>query len=296
MKKLAVAIFINITFIFASLVWPQYPYSMVNEDIESAYKSICQVSDDDNYASGVLLESGYVLSAAHAIDRNEDGEIDDEEKHVRLNFSSIGFVTTATAVAVPSTFEQEFEGLDIALLKPEKKVPLKGSRLLTDIEYEALKIGEPVTAMGLMNNDIPPNITQGNLVAINPFSNRHRCSTTIYYGSSGGGVFTKDNELVGISVAVRLGEVGLTIPIMDPHSHLMVGHLTTTIRIPLANSAVYTSATAIQEWLIDIDLGEVLETHPTVCPYRDYFPAMLVVFLNLLGLLLVFKALDKWVL
>ena len=266
MRRIHLANVLLICVLGTLLLWPNINKPVVHKSINTAYDSVCMIVTDSYTASGVLLESGYILTAAHAIDRNSNGKIEKNESIVMLQFSSANhFKVQATAIAIGSPKD----GLDIAILIPDQEVPLPGVKLMATEEYWQLKIGEPIYIIGMQNGLYPASITDGRITSTKRGSHAHRSSATIYYGSSGGGIFTND-KLIGIVVAVGIGKQILPIPMYNQHG-IQYGIVNVPYEIPLANSSSHTPAPSVIDFLIDKNLPDALWEHPPKCPYEAYF-------------------------
>jgi hypothetical protein len=270
------------------LLWPEISEPIVHESVSTAYDSICIITSNSTYASGVLLESGYILTAAHVIDQNLNGIIDPEERIFNLKFHAIDFEVKAESIIVGDPRVD----LDIAVIKPLKKVPLPGVRLMSASDYWKLKIGTPVYTIGMQNGEYPGNITDGRIISMN-ISHSHRNSANSYFGNSGGGVF-KDDLLIGIAVAVGFGVRELNMPVFSPDGH-QVGMVIVPYTVPLANSSRHTPASSIINLLREAHLMDlVLEERPAECPYKDYYAAMAFNTFLIIALLLAFKFMQHF--
>jgi hypothetical protein len=153
--------------------------------------------------TGVLLDTGFILTAKHVVDTNDDGFIDQWEKQVQVKFySPIASVHTATVVSDPLTI-WKYRG-DFAFLAienpPESKI-----RLINDEDYKQIKFGDKLFAIGRSNAELP-HLTLG-VRSTDTMDRLHRASLPIYYGNSGGGVFSSETgELVGIAAEISLGD------------------------------------------------------------------------------------------
>ena len=128
-------------------LWPQTDerFQVVHESVNEAYNSVCQISSSTEVgeitASGVLLESGYILTAAHVIDLNRNGILDPGEGTATVTFPNAGHFTARVTTILCSNMKD----LDVALLRPEVRIPLPGVKLLSDKEYRNMKIGTPIS-------------------------------------------------------------------------------------------------------------------------------------------------------
>lgn len=273
-------------------LWPKLKEPVNYDNINVAYDSICMITSGTGenrfIASGVLLESGYVLTAAHVVDRNFNNKIDDNERFITVKFPALGDKEIqAEAIASDDVLE-----LDLAILNPQEEIDLPGVRLMSNEDYWNIKIGTPLYTIGMGNGEYPGNITDGRMIEMDRHSNAHRNSANSYFGNSGGGVFV-DEELVGIAVAVGMGRQELRMPVFTPQGR-QVGMVMVPYNIPLANSSRHVPATSIRNFLASHYLDDVLWEAPRQCPYTPYL-AVAVFNLVLASLLfLVYGVLLKW--
>lgn len=276
------------------LFWPENgPEPAAHESINTAYTSVCLITTNNMSASGVLLESGYVLTAAHIVDRNQNNKIDPEEKTLTLYFPTADFKTKATALA-SGNFKKY---MDIAILKTDRVVPLPGVKLMTEEEYWSLKIGAPIYTIGMQGGFERANITDGRLITIEKDKFSHRNSANTYFGNSGGGVFV-NNKLVGIASSLGMATQRMNIPIFYPNQRLrtltQIGMVSIPYKIPMANQSKHVSAPAIRKFLSNTELkNDPLEEALPVCPYEKYFVVMGFNAGLLVWLLVVFKLIHR---
>lgn len=220
----------------------------IHSDFDESYSSVCHIHSGTRgpAASGVMLKSGYVLTAAHLIDDNENGKLDPKEMEWEVNFPSVNgenFKTIGRPIAV-SNHLSEFS-LDIAILRLDEKPPIAGVSLIEDLDYYNLKTGEPIDIIGMMNNRTPASITSGRISSFR-FKEAHRTNATAYMGSSGGGIFNKDQELIGIETKVGIAKEYIhTARMIIPFVHY------------LPNISYYSPATRIRHFLKENGLVEM---------------------------------------
>lgn len=272
MKRIALALVILICVLGNTLLWPDMLPPTTHASVRNTYDNVCAVTTGDSIASGVLLESGYILTAGHVADNNGNGMLDEDEKLLTVTFNQIDLEVQAEVLAVGSLWAN----LDIAILKPEQEIPLRGVRLMSDEEYWSLTVGTPVSAIGMTNGVSPANITDGRITILDPDRTMHWSSAPIWFGNSGGGMFAGE-ELAGITVAVGASDMAISLPIfhVDPEKRLIrhVGAVVVPLRIPVTSQSLYTPAPAIREFLLSNDLAVALELAPFVWPYQEYYGA-----------------------
>jgi hypothetical protein len=241
------------------------------------------------YASGILLESGYILTAAHVVDRNMDGILDKNEKFTNVKFPALGNgEIKVETIAISKTPNK----LDCAILLPTEPIDLPGVKLMSDEEYWSTKIGTPLYTIGMQNGSYPGNITDGRMIEMNLGTNAHRNSANSYFGNSGGGVFI-NNKLAGIASAVGMGRQTLQVPVFGPNGGLR-GMATVPYTVPLANISLHVPVPSVRQFLVENDLEDALWEEPVRCPYHEYFAAGLFNVILAAWLFLIFKLMRRW--
>lgn len=209
--------------------------------------------DGQGMGTGVLLDTGYILTAGHVVDRDGDGAIDEDERVVNLVFG----LETAKGAVIYLSKKQDF-----AVVMPIEKV----DRLGISVTKEYLKVGDTVYAIGATGGH-PISIAKGMIVA-NGYRGMSRASCAISGGNSGGGIFDSRGELLGIVVAVGTKGETYSLPITIPSERedgTMSFYLTFThIRMQreLPNNCLFVETTDIQRELKDANLLYLVEPIP----------------------------------
>jgi len=204
-------------FLVASIaIWALWPAEQSRVDIKkrAAVNATCKV---DEVGTGVLLETGYVLTARHVI--GED-VIERTRKNVLLQFygDAIGDVHTASVhYTSPS--------IDFSILKVDLTkcgYPHIGVKLSTAIPL----VGEDVYTIGASLGE-PFSISTGQLGEGDSIGPRTSCY--ISKGNSGGGVFRLSEQfpsLLGIIKSVRYmlqnHSIWITMPMQQQDGSTMV--------------------------------------------------------------------------
>jgi V8-like Glu-specific endopeptidase len=265
------------------------PKRIINDNLNGPYQSVACIQTGNMVSSGVMLKSGYLLTASHCIDRNCNGIIDDYEKFIIAEFvtdNGMAFTTTATAIAISGA--ADFDDLDIAILTLEDRPPITGADLLTIKEYDLLTIGTSNLILGMACGEKPANITQGYITSKNNEYN-HRSSATVYMGNSGGGVFTCDKKLIGITSKVGIDAASLIIPIFD--NGKLSGQMRITYPRYLANISFYVPVPAIRTFIEEEGLTD--QVFPPLRKTPKYFHFTIFNTINLLILSMVFKITNQ---
>jgi len=179
---------------------PQTPRLKVRPEYRKNYASTCAIGTmsifgQDIRGTGVLLKSGYVITNRHVVDLNRNGKIDRREEYVDVVFM---YPKARTCVGRAILIGAEY---DLAIIYV-KNGPVSSVELAEDGEYKRMRVGDEVYALGYPLGVTPAHMTTG--VYSGHLSNMyHRHSAQIYFGNSGGGVFSKDNGLLlGINTRV----------------------------------------------------------------------------------------------
>jgi hypothetical protein len=286
MKRIHLANILLICVLGTLLFWPKFEKQVVHESVSTAYDSICMITTGNHIASGVLLESGYVMTAAHVVDHNSNGKIDPSEETFTLKFPDLKEYQAKALFLGDQKAKQ-----DLAILLPTKGIPLLGVKIMSDEEYEGLQVGTPVYTIGMQNGSFPPNITDGRIIEKPYGSNAHRNSANTYFGNSGGGVFI-DNKLVGIATAVGMGRMRLTLPMFGPDGSMAFANVGYTV--PLANSSLHVPATSAREFITTNNLEDALWEQPAKCPYEAWFAVAGFNVALAFWLLLIFRLMRRW--
>lgn len=201
-----------------------------NENIRDAYNATCKVSVNGFKSTGVLLNTGYIITAAHSIDTNNNEVIDEDERKIIIKFYTEN--RTSLIASASPVFLGKQNKYDFAILKTNwniksnigfsSHIPLYGDSLFT--------IG--------MTKGRSPLITKGYYSWISK-EGTNRASIQVFEGNSGGGIFNKDQQLLGIvSQSARsreFAQVRIVVPIETDGEYgitLAHGHATVWHHIP----------------------------------------------------------------
>ena len=288
MRRIHLANIILICILGTLTFWPNIKPSNIYGSLTDSYNSVCMVSDKNGAGSGVLLESGFILTAAHVIDKNMNGVLEASEERVEIFFPNINFKTQATAILI-STPEEE---VDIAVLDPDMTIPLRGSRLMSIENYRKLTIGTPIVTIGMQLGTAPANITDGRLIETDPSYRIHRNSANSYMGNSGGGLFV-NNQLAGIVTSIAYDRLNVIGPIYE--NKRQVGEVPVPYIIPMANYSLHSTAPAIADYLNNADLLDILRPNLNSYPYQEYTAVAVFNLILVLWLVLVFRLMAQWI-
>lgn len=203
-------------FSVAFIVYNYVP-SRVNSDLEDSFKATCRITVGDSKGTGVLLNTGYIITAAHVVDHDGDGKAD-KDKALEIEFFDSKVDDTAEIVLIGKTNEYDF-----AIIKPS--IDVKSSIQVSD---KAPKYGDKLYTIG-MTKGFGPLITDGYQSWPSRNSTK-RASVFVHEGNSGGGIFNEDQELCGIvsqtisSRAMAPVRVTVAIPLRGGRRRVVFGY------------------------------------------------------------------------
>jgi hypothetical protein len=264
-------------------------------DIREAYNATCKVENPRGVGTGVLLESGYVITAAHVVDwLMKDGNIDMFEaitNSVTFNIDGVSSVHTALVVAMGDW--QEREDLDIAILRIENP-PKSSIRLTTHGDYKKYLYGEKIYTIGHTNGD-ELRVTDGRLDNhYKPNESLDRATCDVYRGNSGGGVFAEDGRLLGIVVRLKTTPIHNMVDVDIPIPSEIHPGLPPRM---VSGSVYYTDDHIIPQWCEFVNaervefIANINGLHEVVHrPMKiNYLTCYAAVFINLLALVIIYK-------
>jgi S1-C subfamily serine protease len=185
------------------------PAIKVRKEYRNNFASTCAIGTTSEgggtiRGTGVLLKSGIIITNKHVVDVNANGRVSGREKTVTVWFY------TPEKIELQGTVELVSEGnirrngtqYDLAFIRVEH--PPESSVTLIDAEdYLRLEVGEELYALGFPVGEAPAHMTTG-VFSTTPDDRFGRCSVSIYFGNSGGGLFQKSTgKLIGINTRIR---------------------------------------------------------------------------------------------
>lgn len=162
----------------------------INDNVRAAFDATCKIvvgtRKDNTTSTGILLDTGYILTVAHGIDFNSNKKIDKIERKILVEFF------TPYNIKVPGEIVcfNRNSFIDYAVIKVDTN---KTSQVYAT--NAPLYIGDKVFTIG-MTRGLTPLITEGYESWKAGEFNRTSC--TVHSGNSGGGVFNKNQELRGV--------------------------------------------------------------------------------------------------
>jgi S1-C subfamily serine protease len=190
---------------------PDISQTRVEADYVKQFRATCAVVNSKSTnvpprsgGTGVLLNTGYILTAQHVVDSNNNGKIDGKERIVKLVFYYPKYKEIKGEVVLINNKPLRLNGkmADFAVIKPEEDIKSE-IRLISRDNYELFGVGKPIFTVGRMNGDFP-HLTVGNKSYPIGENNVDRGNLDIWHGNSGGGVYSKDTgELIGLCSTIR---------------------------------------------------------------------------------------------
>lgn len=193
----------------------------VERKYRTAYESTCAVvhsgTTDFNSSggTGVMLNSGYILTCVHVVDMNMNGKVDREERSVNIKFYyPVASVHSGTVVA--SSTEHWIDNTEYALIFiPQRRA--SNVRLISDKDYKDVGVGAKLFSVGRTDGQSPPHIVLG-VRSTDASDIWHRSTLPLYFGNSGGGIFLEETgELIGICSRIRVKRMPFGPPLPVPH-------------------------------------------------------------------------------
>ncbi len=180
------------------------PEPEVNESIRRAFNATCKIETNGSVGTGVLLDTGYIITAAHLIDLNSNGKIDFNEKIVNVKF----YGDKAMTIKARSVFIGRQNSYDFAMLEPLVKI-------VSDISIAKVTplYGDEMFTVG-MTRGFGPFVTKGYHSWNRGFSGR--ASMFIHQGNSGGGVFSENQTVHGVVVRTVFSKEIAPVRVMVP--------------------------------------------------------------------------------
>jgi V8-like Glu-specific endopeptidase len=215
--------------------------------LNDAFSATCSIyTSNSKSGTGFMLDTGYILTAAHVVDKNKNQKIDPTENLVGLKFEGISEVATGTVIMVGKWKDWRHE--DIAVIKVIKgKHPKSNIRLASFDTIEKLLPGEELFTVGFPYRG-PVHITEGLLST--PVRDLSRFSASLYFGNSGGGVFLKHNQEV-IGLVCRLLQDNRRVATFNSiavYSHVIV-----------PNQTLFVDGRVIRALMIEYGLERVVD-------------------------------------
>lgn len=169
----------------------------VQKQYQKAFKSTCGIHTSGGTGTGILLNTGYILTAKHAVDVNHNGRIDRQERKIQVKFHSLAS-THAGTIIYASNNNADF----VVVIVPG--APKSDIKLMSNKDYKNVLAGAPLFAIGRSMGQDPPHFTKG-IRSTDNKAVRDRAAISIFYGNSGGGIFDEESgELIGLANRIQI--------------------------------------------------------------------------------------------
>jgi len=126
---------------------------LVIDKYQNAFDATCGIHTKNGNATGVLLNTGFILTAMHVVDNNKNGIVDMNEERIRVRFDSIASVHTGTII-----YGSQKSDLAVVVIP---NAPISNIRLMSNEDYEGVLAGAPLFAIGRSLGRDPPHFTKG---------------------------------------------------------------------------------------------------------------------------------------
>lgn len=181
-------IFVPIIY-FLFLVPTEKP-QFINEGVIDSILATCRIDAGTGSGSGVLLDTGYILTAAHVVDRNNNEVLELNERSVIIEFfDDFGIVSSVHNGRVVCISGDE--RIDFAIIEIPEKIKSK-IKLVEDY----VRVGDKLYTVGCPKGRTP-HITFGHK-STDDYGIQSRASLDSYFGGSGGGIYISNLEVVGV--------------------------------------------------------------------------------------------------
>lgn len=166
-----------------------------NRHLMSAWK-------EPGSGTGVLLDTGFIITSKHVIDTNYDGFIDQFERVVNVQFFYPEHKRVVGNVVFDPVGSWKVNN-DFAFIAI-KDPPRSTVSFMKVEDYKNILPGHRLFTVGLSFGTSPPHITRG-IKSTNVRKTLDRASLSIYFGNSGGGIYSEETgEMVGIASRVEV--------------------------------------------------------------------------------------------
>jgi len=170
--------------------------------LQNALSATCTImGEDSNIGTGVLLDTGYVLTAGHCIDLDLSGDLTHQERNIEIAFNGGERIVGARAVYLGSN--------DFAILEPQEQI--SGGVKFNHV----FSVGDEIHTIGAILGT-EPMIFDGHIGHWQ--DGWARASCFVSHGNSGGGIFSEEGEVVGIVHAVATVPLwsSFEVPVITP--------------------------------------------------------------------------------
>ena len=198
--------------------------------------------------TGVVLDTGFILTARHVVDMNGNGKIDAKEREFLVQFKYGNLFRVRLAYIGEKDFALLMPYEDFSL-RPSVKAANRNARLAEKIHTVGATAGQSLS------------VTAGNISM--PYQGRGRASCFISGGNSGGGIISEDDEHLGVAVAVGIRHQFLTAQSMlKIEDKLYFSTTQIHIRDEVGSLCFYVPIHKIRSELASKNLAQLIDVQP----------------------------------
>lgn len=286
--------FILILFLFLAGCGANLTTNKFGQKVNGAYHSTCKINTSVGAGSGVLLDTGYILTAAHVVDANGNGTLEYEELDCTAEFfkPGIGKIFSGTVVFMGNYLKDSSQDIAVIALpkdSPRGTISLVSSQTFIDVNY-----GDEIFTLGCPRGK-SPKLFSGLLEYPDEDSNIARGSFSSIMGNSGGGVYTSDGKLIGIIVEnfayFTSSQIMMMVPFPVEGGMAMAMGSGETVQVNYApNWSQFVDAGQIRTVLEAANLKYVIRPMNRPGPVKIYFAVLF----NLILLVVLFKVANDF--
>ena len=224
------------------------------QSIANSFQSTCIVERlwGTGMGTGVILDTGYIITAAHVVDADRDNKLTLDERLVTLTLNKETFAGKVVYMS---------SELDFAIIDAER-TDLPGSRSSKIMP----QVGHKLYTIGATGGH-PPIVSEGYMVTPG-VENLPRASLFISGGNSGGGIFDSRGQLIGIVASVgmkyRMRTLNLRLPIPDADGNLSMMDSMLMMRegVEVSNNCLFVPIDDIRDELESKRLQSLIDIPP----------------------------------
>lgn len=225
-----------------------------DKSIRASYKNMCEIFDESGKraGSGFVLDSGYVITAAHVVDGNRNYTNDE---YVYVSYSYYGAKFKAEVVLMGNYLLDKSR--DVAVLKVDGG-KIGTARLLTSEQFDNLPKGTSVVCTGIAREEAR-DVSIGIYTGTN--DSEGTITNPVFFGYSGAGIFIKGtNQVIGIVTRLGFDSIneraiidGITSDGKRFRGRILIDRI-----VVMPNVTQFVTSNSIREFILENDLDEAL--------------------------------------